>query len=47
MAEKLNLKIKYNIFFPRYKNLTSIYKEPLKHIYNNTLSTGVFLQKKS
>lgn len=44
LAQKLNLKIKYNVFYPRYKNLLSIYKEPIKHIYNNSFSTGVFLK---
>lgn len=46
VANKLDLEIKYNIFSPRYKSLSSIITEPLKHLYNNTFSTGVFLKKK-
>lgn len=47
LAKTLDLEIKYHIFLPRYKNLLSIYKEPIKHIYNNTFSTGVFLKANS
>lgn len=45
LGKNNNLKINYNIFQPRYKNLASYPKEIIKHIYNNTFSTGIFYSK--
>ena len=45
LCRESGLRIKYNNFLPRYKNLNSYFSEILKHIYNNTLSTGIFLEK--
>ena len=46
LAKETNMKIINNIYLPRYKNNISYVTEVLKHIYNNSFSTGVFLQKK-
>ncbi len=46
LADGASMKIKNNIFLPRYKNKKSLITEILKHIYNNSFSTGVFLEKK-
>ena len=45
LAKETNMRIKKNIFLPRYKNRSSYFNEIFKHIYNNSFSTGVFLEK--
>jgi len=45
LSKQAGLKIKYNMYTPRYKNIKSHISEVIKHIYNNTYSTGIFLEK--